>query len=140
MTPRPKHNEPRKTILTPYWGPGKTPALELIRAPPDLTSDPELAVGDVFHWYTAVQYRLWVWDSDDDGLLKWQAVRYGHRRADGRRLIVTPQTNVPSWVSQEHYADLDHGESMYIAFDHHAYTALFTAMRSKDAYEPESEL
>ncbi|TFK80748.1 hypothetical protein K466DRAFT_605075 [Polyporus arcularius HHB13444] len=104
VTPRPKHNEPRKTILTPYWGPGKTPALELIRAPPDLTSDPELAVGDVFHWYTAVQYRLWVWDSDDDGLSKWQA------------------TNVPSWVSQEHYADLDH------------------AMRSKDAYEPESEL
>ncbi len=94
-------------------------------------------MGDVFHWYTVDQYRLWVWGPDNDGLPKWQAVRYGHQRSDGRRLIVTPQTNVPSWVSQERYADLDHGELFQRTFDRHAYSCCSLAMKTKDAYEPE---
>ena len=102
-------NDPVYTI---YWGP-KDVRPEPIVMPPDLTgvdSEKPLAIGDLFYYRTSGGYKLWLW-SVLDGKPFWKPVKYGYIREDGRRLIVTPSTHVPSWVSLERYNRLDHGMS-----------------------------
>ncbi|KAI0710500.1 hypothetical protein C8Q76DRAFT_798059 [Earliella scabrosa] len=98
-------------VLTVYWYP-KVPTDEPILMPPDLTdvpSDLKLAPGDLFYHRTAAdQYKLWLWTVVEGNGPFWKPVWYGYLRDDGRRLIVTPVTKQPGWVSKEHYSKLDH--------------------------------
>ena len=101
-------------MLTLYWYP-KVPT-EQILTPPDLTdvpceSDEKLAPGDLFYHRTAGEYKLWLWTVVEDSDPFWKPVWYGYLREDGRRLIVTPVTKQPGWVSKEHYSKSDHGTS-----------------------------
>ena len=85
-------------VVTRYWEP-EVIGTRLIDCPPDLSGDRNLAVGDIFIYWTASQYRLWIYRSGG----YWERVEMGYEREDGRVLIVTPQKREPSWVSREYY-------------------------------------
>lgn len=109
VKPRPKAGQPQQVVKTYYWQPDAL-GLQRIACPPDLKSQPQLALGDVFYYPMLTRYQLWLWTSDDSGRLYWLAVRYGYRREDGRRLIITPELRKPSWVTESRWAQLGHGE------------------------------
>ncbi|KAI0715881.1 hypothetical protein C8T65DRAFT_738319 [Cerioporus squamosus] len=90
-----------------YWEPEKI-ALQLIHAPPDLTGNPKLALGDLFFYQTLTRYKFWIWTLEDSEKPYWKAIRYGFQREDGRRLIVTPAQRKPGWVKQERWSQLSH--------------------------------
>ena len=78
---------------------------EPLDAPPDLSHDPELSLGDLF--YHAMQdgsFQLWLWCIGTDGQPRWKQVYVGYQREDGRWLLVTPQLKVPGWVSWDRFS------------------------------------
>ncbi|RDX40502.1 hypothetical protein OH76DRAFT_1490238 [Lentinus brumalis] len=115
FTPRPKLNHPPQQIVTPFWSP-KVPGVYPIQAPPNLTGEEELSVGDLFYYPMEQRYQLWLWKLDDGGEPRWQAVRYGYCREDDRRLIVTPCTRKPGWVSKERWDSMDHSAASWDAY------------------------
>ncbi|RPD78446.1 hypothetical protein L226DRAFT_610364 [Lentinus tigrinus ALCF2SS1-7] len=86
-------------VLTYFWESFTTVPL---RHPPDLSSYPELTVGDVYCNILRGETRgvqLWIWVIGDDGVGHWKRAREGDMRDDGRRLTITPKRQQPSWVS-----------------------------------------
>ena len=118
MTPRKSKeaSENPATVKTPYWAPEEI-GVAPIAAPPNPTGQDGLAIGDVFYYrMQSNRYQLWLWMVGLHGEPRWMPVRYGYRRDDGRWLIVTPSTNVPSWVSTNHYSRLKHGQPSLLPF------------------------
>ena len=81
-------------------------AATLLTTLPDLTGHPDLAVGDLLFDHTPFDFRFYIWlPTSQSGLRSWQPIFYGHKRGDGKRLIVT-DGHEPAWVSEEFYQDL----------------------------------
>ncbi|PIL31021.1 hypothetical protein GSI_05715 [Ganoderma sinense ZZ0214-1] len=91
-------SEEPEVVITPYWEPENI-AARLIDSPPDLSGDPNLAVGDIFIFHTAMHYRLWIYREGGS----WERIEVGFRREDDRFLIVTPVKKEPSWVSRDYF-------------------------------------
>ncbi|KAI0650197.1 hypothetical protein C8Q79DRAFT_1006485 [Trametes meyenii] len=74
------------------------------RPPARLAQQDDLKPGDLFlHRIEKKQHQLWHW-VDDEGLgLHWKSIHVGSRRADGRRLTLTPKQKRPSWVGEDWY-------------------------------------
>ncbi len=107
VTPRKSKAADKAKVVTYYW---RSAALGVqpIQAPPDLTKLPELVYGDIFyHPMADTRFQLWLWTSNAAGRPYWKAIRYGYKRADGRRVVITPFYKVPGWV--EKYDKVDHG-------------------------------
>ncbi|KAI0644327.1 hypothetical protein C8Q79DRAFT_1012119 [Trametes meyenii] len=86
--------------VTTYWFEAAEIGDELIDAPPDLTDDSDLHLGDLFYHHTHSEYQLWLWTIGKDGKAAWEPVFYGYTREDGRHLIVTETMKFPSWVDK----------------------------------------
>ncbi|KAI0702556.1 hypothetical protein C8Q76DRAFT_789324 [Earliella scabrosa] len=87
-------------VRTPFW---ESFSAEPILNPPDLTSYPDLKVGDLYSNVVldlpTVTVQLWTWSVSADGKGYWKKTREGAVRDDGRRLTITPTRHQPSWVS-----------------------------------------
>ncbi|KAI0648746.1 hypothetical protein C8Q79DRAFT_1007321 [Trametes meyenii] len=72
-------------------------------SPPNLTTRPDLELGDIFYHKSPVGIQLWVlYEVPDEGK-QWKPVLLGHlREADGRRLGLTPSSK-PSWCTEAWY-------------------------------------
>ncbi|KAI0675876.1 hypothetical protein C8Q78DRAFT_1074853 [Trametes maxima] len=83
----------------------ETASNDTIPCPPArLAQQDDLRPGDLFlHRIDKKQHQLWHW-VDDEGLgLHWKSIHVGSRRADGRRLTLTPKQKRPSWVGEDWY-------------------------------------
>ncbi|KAI1782420.1 hypothetical protein LXA43DRAFT_868907, partial [Ganoderma leucocontextum] len=74
---------------------------EPLEAPPDLSHDPELSLGDLF--YYAMQdgsFQLWLWCIGSNGQPWWKQVYVGYQREDGKVLCLTEKRKLPSWLER----------------------------------------
>ncbi len=76
-----------------------------LRQPPNLTSRPDLAYGDVYINIVRGEMigqvnteQLWIWTEGADGHGFWKSASAGDVRNDGQRLTITPKRLNPSWV------------------------------------------
>ncbi|KAI0351501.1 hypothetical protein OH77DRAFT_1429563 [Trametes cingulata] len=69
--------------------------------PPDLTRQGDLQLGDLFLHRYGDQHQLWHWVDETGEGPRWKSVHVGSRRADGRRLTLTPKKKQPSWVGEK---------------------------------------
>ena len=80
-----------------------------LRNPPDLSTRPELTIGDVYCNIVRGQQKsvqLWIW-TEENGRRTWQPTTLGiERDSDGRRLALSPKL-FPSWVSDKWFRKQD---------------------------------
>ncbi|KAI0744911.1 hypothetical protein C8Q76DRAFT_789378 [Earliella scabrosa] len=88
-------------IITYFW---ESFTAVPLQAPPDLSSYPDLTVGDLYCNHArgdSPTMQLWIWSVAADGSGYWKKAREGDVREDGRRLTITPKRQQPSWVSAD---------------------------------------
>ncbi|KAI1783096.1 hypothetical protein LXA43DRAFT_1067979 [Ganoderma leucocontextum] len=91
-------------VVTSFYQPDEV-GDEPIEAPPDLTRDPELTLGDLFYYVKRDgTYKLWLWCIGHDGQPWWKPVYVGYQREDGRWLLITPHLKVPGWVTWDRFS------------------------------------
>ncbi|KAI0738550.1 hypothetical protein C8Q80DRAFT_1275522 [Daedaleopsis nitida] len=88
-------------VVTHFWESFTSAPLD---QPPDLSSYPDLAVGDVYCNIVKAappSVQMWLWTSDTNGTTGWKRAKEGTQREDGQRLTITPTRQQPSWVSSQ---------------------------------------
>ncbi|OJT14954.1 hypothetical protein TRAPUB_8484 [Trametes pubescens] len=81
------------------WYESGGPHSEPLVCPPDLTTQDDLELGDLFcHYHGKRKAQLWLWSQVDDGSLVWAPIVPGQRREVDGRVISLTDTLRPSWI------------------------------------------
>ncbi|KAI0089956.1 hypothetical protein BDY19DRAFT_992898 [Irpex rosettiformis] len=80
-------------------------SMEPIPSPPDLSSRPDLQLGDIFYHKCPSGPQLWIWKCQSgSSVARWHPVSVGYEREDGKKLHLTPINERPQWISSDWHA------------------------------------